>query len=197
MDRVQELIDCGQDIELIELLEQQPELVTTVNGDCRTVLQLAIAAKRTELVETLVKRFEWTFTHQDEAGWTALHQAASLGVSSTVKLLLPHYSNIIVSKGGQTPLHYAAGKGHTAVVMLLLSMATIRDARNQTALHRAATLGRTEVVELLLAHSPQLINWMDADGSTALDLAEQDGHETTAVYLLECGGQLGRVINDK
>ncbi|PJF17752.1 ankyrin repeat protein [Paramicrosporidium saccamoebae] len=191
MDRAQDLVNHGPNADLIELLEQQPELVTTVDGDCRTVLQHAIAAKRTELVETLVERFEWSYSHQDEAGWTALHQAASLGMTSTVKLLLPHYPNVIISKGGQTPLHYAAGKGHIAVVRLLLSMATIRDARGQTALHRAATLGRTEVVELLLAHSPQLINWMDADKATALDLAEQDGHETTAAYLLECGGQLG------
>lgn len=188
MERIKELILDAKDNQVLDLLHQNQELITKVDSDNRTILHLAVASKSVFLVKQLLDRFPSLPTaHQDNYGWTPLHLAASLGSLPLVELLLPVCPPTLRSQGGQTALHYAAGKGHLAVVERLLGAATIKDEMGQTALHRAATLGRTEIVASLVGGAPEILNWIDSEGKTAISLAKEEGHQSTVNCLLELG----------
>ena len=96
---------------------------------------------------------------------------------------------------GYTPLLYAARSGRADLCEVLLKLgANPRDATphlQQTALHRAASNGHDNVVRLLVRFGarPELL---DAQGLTALDLAVQRGHSSTAVILTEIQAQSRR-----
>lgn len=161
------------DEELFMFIAQRPEVLTERNRDGRTVLQQLIAFKRASLVERLAASSDWelNISNADEAGWTALHQVASLGLSSLLPIVLGAGVNSR-TRGGQSAIHYAASKGHTALVERLLQVPEIdvksADKLGQTALHRAAVLGRTEIATLLLSREPSIINYRDFEGNTAL-----------------------------
>lgn len=87
---------------------------------------------------------------RDNAGLTALHQAASEGCEDVVALLLQSGARASTADAsGSTPLMLSAEKGHVGVVRLLLQRAPhsvdARDGRGTTALWRAASNGQSEV----------------------------------------------------
>jgi ankyrin repeat protein len=190
MDPVQKLIDDGNTEDLLIVLAGSPELASNTNEDGRTIAQLIIATKQTDMLLTVLSRHSVNLDNQDAGGWCALHQAASSGILPIVEAILPHGSKL-QTKGGQTALHYAAGKGHLPVINAILPHSDIKlcDGMGQTALHRAATLGQTQVVAILLGHDHSIIDWRDKEGNTALNLAAQEGHNATVKLLLELGAE--------
>lgn len=191
-DEVGELLEKGSTDELVALLEQNQSLLTTVNEDGRTVLQVAIQWGNSSMVDVLLHRLshQLSLNHADSAGWTALHQAASLGWDVNNLLQAGADPNITTTIQGTTALHYASSKGHERTLQQLLNAPQCRliaDQRGQTAIHRAAILGRTECVRRLLEVFPSSVNDCDADGNTPLHLAAEEGHPTTVRCLLECG----------
>ena len=59
--------------------------------------------------------------------------------------------------------------------------------KNWTALVAAARFDRLETVRALLDHHPALLNQQARDGTTALSIAAQFGHEAVVELLLERG----------
>lgn len=176
MESIENLIIADtpvSDEELFASIAECPEVLTERNKDGRTILQQLIAFKRVSLVERLATSTDWKLNipNADEAGWTALHQVASLGQSSLLPIVVGAGVNSR-TRGGQSALHYAASKGHTALVERLVQVHGVdvksTDNLGQTALHRAAGLGRTEIVTLLLSREPSIINYRDSEGNTAL-----------------------------
>lgn len=177
METVEGLIFAEEhvsDEEIWQHIAGNPLVLKERNRDGRTILQHLVATKRVELVERLGgASADWDIgvANADEAGWTALHQVASLGLTSLLPIVLPAGVNAR-TQGGQTALHYAASKGHAALAEALLRLPEAEpaaaDRRGQTPLHRAAALGRTDIVTLLLARDPSMIDRRDGEGNTAL-----------------------------
>lgn len=175
---LEEAIDSGNEMKLLQMVHETPALLRRRNGDGRTILQQLITLKHLSLAERLLTFSQpdtadvLDVNNADDSGWTALHQAASVGLTPLVERLLQLGARVDAqTRSGQTPLHYAAGKGQLGAVGLLLRAGARPDAEDrlgQTAVHRAATLGRTEAVVALLAHTPTAVNQRDGEGNTAL-----------------------------
>ena len=170
MEQVEELVQNGNLEELLEILKKHAELVNKCNYDGRTVLQLTIQYGQIKLTKALLEQqFPFDFDHGDHAGWTALHQAASIGLPTGP--FIERGANINArSNNGTTALHHAASKGHRETVEELLEYGAMImvDKRGATPLHRAAAVGRGDIVELLVEHDPSIVNKQDDEGNTAL-----------------------------
>ena len=100
---------------------------------------------------------------KNDAGETALSQAAANGFADVVRFLVNHGAHIdIQDRKHELPLVQAAKYGHEEEVRVLLEQRVDVDRINQnddkdmTAVHTAAEHGQDEVVRLLLANGAHI-----------------------------------------
>ena len=110
---------------------------------------------------------------------------------------------VLDSDTGFTPLHEAANRGGiragALVEAFMDAFAWVREVDNQgaTALHIAAQSGQTVAAAALCGAAekegelPSLLNQMDENGASALDLAEANDHVGVARILVRRGGRRG------
>jgi hypothetical protein len=154
-----------------------------------SMLFTAAHAGRTDIVKTMLG------TGSDPnapvaTGWTPLLIAAAEGHEGVVAALLeagaaPNAKNQL----GRTALMLASSKGFTAIVKSLLARGADpniapTDAQGWTALMVAARTGQVETVQVLLTGGADPAA-KDKSGSTALALAEAQGHSAVARVLKE------------
>ena len=123
-------------------------------------------------------------------GWTPLLIATAEGHEGVVAALLaagaaPNATNQL----GRTALMFASSKGFTAIVRELLARGADpnvapTDAQGWTALMVAARTGRVETVRVLLSGGADPAA-KDKSGSTALALAEAQGHSAVVRVLMD------------
>ena len=123
----------------------------------------------------------------DELGRTALMFAAFNGHNELVDLLIENGAEVdLENDEGRTSLMFAASGPFSETVSLLLENGADVNRSDSveewTPLMYAAAEGNREVVKLLLEHgaNPRA---EDADGETALDFAENNGHTETVTLL--------------
>ncbi|KAL6768955.1 hypothetical protein ACKKBF_B16885 [Auxenochlorella protothecoides x Auxenochlorella symbiontica] len=87
---------------------------------------------------------------------------------------------------GYTPLHFAARAGHDHIVAWLLKQGVevnaTTTAGRATPLHRAAYMGHASICRMLHEAGASCL-LRDADGHTAADKAEAQGHTELAIWL--------------
>ncbi|KAJ3605656.1 hypothetical protein NHX12_027701, partial [Muraenolepis orangiensis] len=115
----------------------------------------------------------------DSEGKTALHVAATCGLTDCLSVILAHGAELTVTDAaGLTALHLATKNHHTECVKRLVQgkcPVEAVDGSGRTALHYAAASGNLQTVELLCKHrSP--VNLRDAEGFSPLLLSSQHGH---------------------
>ncbi|KAK4942259.1 hypothetical protein LTR10_018016 [Elasticomyces elasticus] len=178
---------------VLESLLTQPNAVSNINQPGGTYgYPLIAAAARGEYTSV-----ELLLSHGAEpgqpngAGTIALHQAASNGHIRLIELLLQKHSPINQTSGAfGTPLHAACrGLQANAAIKMLESGAdpSIKDQRERIPLHDAAQAkGEMAAVVLkILIKRRDLINEVDIDGNTALNLASIAGNLDVVKILLE------------
>lgn len=194
MDQIHEYTRDKKNLLLDQELSKSPKFVNVKDDDGRTPLMWALSeAQDLETVSVVLKTAreysKFDIDISDNAGYTALHIAASLG-ASFVSQLLP-FNPTIDSKTNnrQTPLFLAVSKRHIDAAKLLLdhkASPKTKDIRQVTILQRASAMGSEELVTLLLdAGAP--VNATDINGWSALHYAYAEGHENIAKILEERG----------
>ena len=139
---------------------------------------------------------EW----RDDAGATALWNAAWLGHARCIQLL-------VAARGGRadvnaarddgtTPLYIACQGGHTATVEVLLAAgatvdAPIDEAGVQTSLRVASELGHASIVEVLLQHGA-IQDGLSPDDDPPIWRAAQAGNGLCIKHLLAAGADVNR-----
>ena len=122
-------------------------------------------------------------------GGTALHEAARIGLADIACLLVEAGVDVnAVNEDGATALHEAvsAGVDSIAVIDLLLSHGVDINAhygdKNATVIHHAILQNNVIIVGYLLEKGAS-ITATDINGKTALDLANDIGHEAMLFFL--------------
>ncbi|XP_041363793.1 caskin-2-like [Gigantopelta aegis] len=124
---------------------------------------------------------------QDSDGMSALHQAALMGNTEVMHLLLDNgASTEIRDEKGMIPLHYAAWQGKSEPVHILLqhgSPVNLHAQSGETPMHLACQHGNFDVANLLLLHhgDPTVVN---KENKTPLDLACEFGRYRVVELLL-------------
>lgn len=208
----------GDKLIILGLLEDSPRLALQKDLDGRTPLHWAVSAQKTDIVKLLLnpseidveltsgkkpsttldkkkKKIEIDIDDQvDDAGWTPLHIAVSVGNYNITKLLLdhePHPDVETTTSTGLTLLHLATSKKHTQIVELLLKeykeSARVKDKRGQYPLHRAASVGAIAILELLITVGKSPLNAKDSSGWTPMHHALLEGNGDIAVLLVKLG----------
>jgi hypothetical protein len=140
--------------DVLEKSELDLRAVDSVDVHGQTLLHLAIAQSRADLVQLLLE-FEPDVEAQNRSGSSPLEAATAAGESLTVELLLAHRASTERSESAASgPIHLAAGAGHIDVLRLLLIKGANVDALTNdgnTALHLAVEEGRRDCARLLLA----------------------------------------------
>eukprot|EP00444_Apocalathium_aciculiferum_P040542 CAMPEP_0183528058 /NCGR_PEP_ID=MMETSP0371-20130417/22465_1 /TAXON_ID=268820 /ORGANISM="Peridinium aciculiferum, Strain PAER-2" /LENGTH=468 /DNA_ID=CAMNT_0025727621 /DNA_START=39 /DNA_END=1441 /DNA_ORIENTATION=+ len=116
-------------------------------------------------------------------GLNALGNSVHQGYAEVVDILLQARASANARERNETPLGVATVQGHLEVVKVLLAhkadvLASTAD--GSTALHLATQDNHVAVVEALLGDSPQAVRRKTQRGLSALDLAEQKGHNELA-----------------
>ena len=161
--RLQALIDAGDEAGLRALLQQAPELLNASHPP--PILQ----------------------------GMTPLSYAATKGLEAMARCLIDCNASVeVTSRGSNTPLIFACNRGHLNIARMLHergAVLTVKDSKGANCLHIAAYNGRYAVVEWLLSEKVP-IDGMTNDGVTSLMMACRNGHLKVAQMLHWHGASL-------
>ncbi|MHC4155523.1 MAG: ankyrin repeat domain-containing protein [Planctomycetota bacterium] len=175
------------------LLDEQPTLVNSNNGDNEPPLLKALNGRQTDMVVLLVDRGA-DFDIKDNRGFTPLHCAAQSGQTEIAELLIARGASVeVTDRIGHTPLHTAAEGGQHDIVVLLLAQRANVNAENRmgrTPLHVAAKTGHTDVVDILIAQGADVNARDKGAGRTPLHYAAAQAHSGVATLLLAKGAEV-------
>ncbi|MBF2077867.1 MAG: ankyrin repeat domain-containing protein, partial [Synechococcales cyanobacterium T60_A2020_003] len=134
-------------------------------------------------------------------GTSVLMQAAQVGYTEIVRVLLAHHANVnyVRSHYGLTALMVAAAANQGDVLRLLIAAGADVNQSNEdgsTALMIAAFKGYQAIVQQLLAAGAE-VNIRDQDGDTALKVAIAHSQSTIVAQLLEAGADLSQVTSSE
>ncbi|KAL0333582.1 UNVERIFIED_CONTAM: hypothetical protein Sangu_1514400 [Sesamum angustifolium] len=188
------LVAKGYDMdEIREVLEKSDpawKSADSVDSDGQSLLHLAIAQGRPDLVQLLLE-FGPDVEARGGSGSSPLEAAAASGESLIVELLLAHKASTERSESSTWgPIHLAAGNGHVEVLRHLLLKGANVNARTKdgkTALHMAVEERRRDCARLLLANGARADIQNSSDGETPLHVASFLGDEQMVKLLLHKG----------
>jgi ankyrin repeat protein len=167
--RLQALIDAGDEAGLRALLQQAPELLN--------------ASHPPPILQEM----------------TLLCYAATKGLEAMARCLIDCNASVeVTSRGSNTPLIFACNRGHLNIARMLRergAVLTAKDAKGANCLHIAAYNGRYAVVEWLLSENVP-IDGINNDGITPLMMACRNGHLKVAQMLHRKGASLAAKDND-
>ena len=167
------------------LLDHLEDKNPVIDHNRQTVLHLAVALGRLEIVDLMAKFSRIDI--KDNCGNTPLHVAALNNRAEVSAYLKTRYQTTnITNVSGFTPLHYAAENGHTEIVKIIYeNQCNPGNLWGNTPLHYAANEGHLEVVTFFLEHLEN-IHPTNHLGDTPLHNAARDGHlEVVKCFLLK------------
>jgi len=177
----------GGHLEVVQWLAANGGSVVQAKNDGRTPLYIAAKTGHLEVVQWLAENGA-SVVQSNNNGFTPLYVAAQKGHLEVVKWLVQW----LVTKGalstltqpnngGVTPLHVAAYNGHSEVVEWLVQFGgvdvNLQDTSTEdTALHVAVEENNVKTVKKLLELGADERK-QNADGKTALDIAEEENNQ--------------------
>nr|GEU48866.1 hypothetical protein [Tanacetum cinerariifolium] len=196
---ISKLVSSGLIDEIRDVLEKSDpswKLIDSVDFEGRTLLHLAIAQSRADLVQVLLDfkpdiEARSTQSNRTRLGPTPLEAAVALGESLIVELLLANQANTErVDPSTWGPIHLASGGGHVDILKLLLVKGVNVDSVTKdgnTALHLAVEERRRDCARLLLTSGARTdIRNLNGD-ETPLHIAASLGDENMVKLLVQKG----------
>ncbi|CAA3001644.1 ankyrin repeat and kinase domain-containing 1-like [Olea europaea subsp. europaea] len=188
-----QLVTKGYMDEIREVLEKSDpgwKAADSVDADGQSLLHLAIAQSRPDLVQLLLE-FGPDIEAHSRSGCSPLEAAAASNEGLIVELLLAHKATPERSESSTWgPIHLSAGNGHTEVLKhLLLKGANVNALTKDgnTALHLAVEERRRDCARLLLANGASTNIRNATDGETPLHIASGLGDEQMVKILIHKG----------
>lgn len=183
----------GNAVMLMSLLKNNPNARTDVNHPGGTYgYPLIAAAARGDYTSVEVLLEHGAQVNQpNESGTIALHRAVANGHLNVMELLIKKSSAVNqISTVFGTPLHAACRGLHTEAAKILLERGadpSIKDQRLRIPLHEAAEAkgGLDQVIREILRTRPELVDEVDVDSNTALQLASMAGNTDVVRVLLD------------
>ncbi|KZV36437.1 ankyrin repeat and protein kinase domain-containing protein 1-like [Dorcoceras hygrometricum] len=182
---------CMDEIrEVLEKSVSNSRAVDSVDSEGNSLLHLAIAQSRPDLVQLLLE-FEPDIEATNRTGSSPLEVASASGEELIVELLLAHKASPERSEFSTWgPIHLAAGNGHVQVLRHLLLKGANPNSLTKdgnTALHLAVEEKRRDCARLLLANGARSNIPNASDGETPLHIASTLGDEQMVKLLLHKG----------
>ncbi|XP_030453042.2 protein VAPYRIN-like [Syzygium oleosum] len=188
------LVAEGSMDEIREVMERSDpgwKLADSVDEHGQTLLHLAIARGRADLVQLLLEFEPCLEAPNRSLGYSPLEAAAAAGETLIAELLLARRASIERSEtSNRGPVHLATGGGHAEVLKLLLLKGADLNALTKdgkTALHVAVEEQRRECARLLLSGGAKTDVHNGKDGDTPLHIAASYGDEDMVMLLLQKG----------
>ncbi|KAI0989013.1 hypothetical protein GJ496_008592 [Pomphorhynchus laevis] len=180
----------GQPDVLEVLLSHNPDLSKT-DTDGRNALHHSIISQNSKVVEMLVDKVDVNKT--DIIKSTPIHEAAKLGSSGILSILLEHGAKANVSDvDGVTPLHLAVDLCDFETVKLLVGRKCNPNAKDKwgwTPMHIAAAHNTLDILQFLISKGGQ-INISDKCGNTPLRWAKEAKSDRTINFLKKSGAKI-------
>lgn len=177
---------------VIALLDANPTLVNSRNGNDFTPLHYAARNGHLAVVQCLLERGAAIEPRADD-GFTPLHFASCFGHQRVVELLLNQGAEIETQDNfGHTPLHSASYSGHLDIIKQLMNRGADAYARNgegATPMHCGAFEGHVSVVQFFMEQGMDM-NMPGAADYTSLHLAALGEHFALAEFLVQRGANI-------
>ena len=169
------------------LIDRGADIYAEMN-DGSHAMQLAVDDRSASLVELLVDKHDYSLSHRDSQGYSAVGLAARKGSLELVQYLAKAGADLTTTQGykGRNLLHLATVSGNTELVFYLLTRGLNNLQRDQTGvlpIHLAAKNGHREILEMLRGLNDMLLGAEDHRGRDILDFALIHRQTELSAYL--------------
>lgn len=172
-----------------KLLADDASLVSVRDAKNLTPLHVAASRGQAAVAQLLIDHGADIHGPSDDGDWTPLVYAAYRGHLEAAKVLIENGADV-TSEGGN-PIHYAGQRKHKEICRLLVEHGAIDDLVESNdadvlQLFRAAYSYAHDSVRAILSRRPEIVNFKDKHGRTALHEASTQGDTRTVRVLLQC-----------
>ena len=176
-----------------KLLKEDATLIAVRDAKNLTPLHVAASRGQSSVAQLLIDHGADVHGPTDNDEWTPLVFASYRGHYEVAKVLIDNGAGVTVNDGN--PIHYSGQRKHKEICRLLVEHGAIDDLVDSDDsdilnLFRAAYSYDTETVHEILDRRPELVDFKDKDGRTALHEACTHGDTKTVRVLLKCGADV-------
>ncbi len=176
-----------------KLLEEDATLITVRDAKNLTPLHVAASRGQSAVAKLLLDHGADVEGPSGEDDWTPLVFAAYRGHAEVAGLLVENGAGVTADDGN--PIHYAGQRKHKDICRMLVKHGAVdglfeSDDSDVIDLFRAAYSYAHEDVRDILTRRPEIVNFKDKDGRTAIHEACTHGDTKTVRVLIKCGADL-------
>ena len=175
-----------------KLLQEDPTLVSVRDAKNLTPLHIAASRGQSAVAQLLIDHGA-DVQSDDDGEWSPLVFAAYRGHADVAKVLIENGAGVTSEDGN--PIHYAGQRKHKVICRLLVEHGAIdglldSDDSDVLQVFRAAYSYDSETIKEILVRRPELVDFKDRDGRTALHEACTNGDTKSVRELLKSGADV-------
>jgi len=172
-----------------KLLKSDATLIAVRDAKNLTPLQVAASRGQSKVAQLLIDYGADIHGPSEDGDWTPLVFAAYRGHTEVARVLIENGAGVTAGDGN--PIHYPGQRKHKDICRLLVEHGAIDDLIDSEdpdvlKLFRAAYSYAPDSVHDILSRRPEIVDFQDKHGRTALHEACTQGDTKTVRVLLKC-----------